>query len=73
MMTLAATAERLRMVKAAEKRFLALWASECISIQGKPLEDVAAANAILRARPAGGPGWSGRNLFPEHDLDDLGN
>jgi hypothetical protein len=73
MSTLAATAERLRLVKTAEKRFLALWASECIFSQERPLDafatDLRATAHSCDATIAGGR----LILFPPSELDDLDN
>jgi hypothetical protein len=73
MNTLAATAERLRLVKAAEKRFLALWATECIFSQAKPLEACAEDAYVGPPQPPAGRIGAYLNLFPEPDLDDLEN
>ena len=73
MSTLAATAERLRLVKTAEKQFLALWASECIFSQERPL-DAFGTDLQSRSHPTGLPMTGSRlNLFPPAELDDLDN
>jgi hypothetical protein len=47
MNNLTATAERLRAVKTAQERFLAMWALECIWSQSRPYERLARDLAAL--------------------------